>query len=346
MRIEFPEILPIMAPEITVLDMHTAGEPVRIFDARAFNLGDGNVLSKRRRFADNHDALRRTIMHEPRGHSEMYGAILVKPALPDSDAAVLFCHNGGYSTMCGHASIALGRLLHDSSKKAGFERTEFKLECPCGPVDVSVSCQGRYGFDAVPSFCEGMDLQCDLPGFGPIRFDVGYGGAFYAVVDDREAGLSLEHSPVREIWEFARALTSQLRATREFVHPAEQDLGFLYGTIVTDGVHPQPGGTTRNLCWFGDGQIDRSPTGSGVSARLAIAVSRGLISAGDTCSFIGPAGHGFQGSVKCVTENGVMTHVEGMAYYTGLNRLLVEPTDPLAKGFVLSDRLPPAVVDL
>lgn len=340
MRIDFFESLPARARELIVLDMHTAGEPVRIFDARGFNLGNGSLLSKRRKFSELHDDLRRKMMLEPRGHAEMYGAVLVEPTLPNSDAAVIFSHNGGYSTMCGHASIALGRLLHDSSRATGQERTEFQLECPCGPVKIFTSSDGQYGFDAVPSFCNALDARCDLPGYGSIDFDIGYGGAFYAIVADRRAGLSLETSAISDIRAFAQALTAHLRATRKFQHPSEPDLSFLYGTIVTDGSLPTADGHTRNLCYFGEGQIDRSPTGSGVSARLAVAVARGSMTSGDTCSFAGPSGQCFGGKVKDVAGEAIMTHVTGSAFYTGLNRLLVEPGDPLAKGFDLAARSP------
>ena len=344
MEIQFDRLVPRTTTEIPVLDMHTAGEPVRIFDARAFDFGlsGGGILAYRRVFADRFDDLRRTLMLEPRGHAEMYGAILVPTSHPGSDAAVLFCHNSGYSTMCGHATIALGRMLRDASVAAGEDRHDFVLECPCGPVRIAVAATGSVSFDAVTSYCDGLDESCDLDGYGPVRFDIGYGGAFYAIVPASAAGLDLARNTVDEIAAFAAALVTRLRSTRRFVHPEEADLGFLYGAIVTDGVDPAKGAATRNLCWFGEGQIDRSPTGSGVSARLAVAVARGTIAAGERCQFAGASGQWFDGQVVEIAGATVKTRVSGMAHYAAIGRLLTEPTDPLAQGMIISGRLPEA----
>ena len=332
--------LPNGAQFIDVLDMHTSGEPVRILDAREFGLAGKTILAHRREFADRYDAIRRAMMLEPRGHAEMYGAILVPPNLPSSDAAVLFCHNSGYSTMCGHATIALGRLLSDHARSAGLARDTFMLECPCGPVRVVTGPEGTAGFDAVQSFSAEIDQICMLDGYGEVRFDIGYGGAFYAIVSAAEGALDLATSPVRLISDFAAALVSQLRATRRFEHPVEPDLSFLYGAIVTDGVAPVAHGTTRNLCWFGEGQIDRSPTGSGVSARLAVAAARSSMSAGDSCRFAGPAGQSFDGLITECCDSWTGTHVSGRAYYTGTSRFVVEPADLLGQGFSIAETRP------
>ena len=333
--------LPQDAEVIEILDMHTSGEPVRILDARRFGLGGDSILAHRREFARRFDGWRRALMLEPRGHGEMYGAILVPPSLDGSDAAVLFCHNSGYSTMCGHATIALGRMLADQTRLAGQARDAFTLECPCGPVRIAIGPDGAAGFDAVPSFSAGIDQTCVLEGYGTVRFDIGYGGAFYAIVSAAEAGLDLATSPVRRIADFAAALVAQLRETRRFEHPDEADLSFLYGAIVTDGLAPSAGGATRNLCWFGEGQIDRSPTGSGVSARLAVAAARGAMAAGESCRFAGPAGQWFDGRITALSGNRTATHVAGRAFYTGTSRFVIEPADPLGRGFAIAETLPP-----
>lgn len=342
MDIDLDRLAPHGALEIPVLDMHTAGEPVRIFDGRTLDFGirDGGILAYRRAFAERFDHLRRTMMHEPRGHAEMYGAILVPTSLPGSDAAVLFCHNSGYSTMCGHATIALGRLLRDASRASGEERDTFVLECPCGPVSIVVEADGKAGFDSVASFSDGLDEVCKLDGYGPIHYDIGYGGAYYAIVPASAAGLDLARDPVEAVSAFAAMLVTRLRATRAFVHPEASDLGFLYGAIVTDGVEPGEGAATRNLCWFGEGQIDRSPTGSGVSARLAVAAAKGLMGPGQSCRFAGASGHWFEGRITAVDGRMVNTHVSGRGHYAAVSRLLVEPSDPLPQGLMIAGRLP------
>ena len=176
------------ADRLAVIDMHTAGEPVRIFDATPLNLPGKTILEKRRAMGDRFDHLRRAMMLEPRGHADMYGAILVSASDPACDAAVLFTHNSGYSTMCGHATIALGRFLSDQARLQGRNQTRFTLECPCGPVAVEVfpdsdpAAAPMVRFESVESFALALDDSIELEGVGRVQFDIGYGGAFYAIL--------------------------------------------------------------------------------------------------------------------------------------------------------------------
>lgn len=329
---------------LSVIDMHTAGEPVRIFDATAMGVAGDSILQKRRTMHERFDHLRSAMMLEPRGHADMYGAILVPPSDPAFDAAVLFTHGSGYSTMCGHATIALGRFLYDRARQEGREQTRFTLECPCGPVSIEVRPPAKDGaaplvrFESVESFALSLDDGIDLEGFGRVGFDIGYGGAFYAILPSSRLGLDFHRAPLGDLVDAAGRLVAALRATRSFRHPEEPDLSFLYGAILTDGDTPVPGTVTHNLCWFGEGQIDRSPTGSGVSARLAVAHARGAISGGETIAFAGASGQAFEGAVARATQRGIIAAVSGRGYYMARSELILEADDPFANGFSLPAR--------
>jgi len=336
--------LELKADRLSVIDMHTAGEPVRIYDASLLGLPGETILEKRRAMGERFDHLRRAMMLEPRGHADMYGAILVPPSDPAYDAAVLFTHVSGYSTMCGHATVALGRLLYDQARLQGRSQTRFTLECPCGPVAIEVtpdadpSAAPSVRFESVESFALSLDDSLELEGFGHVQFDVGYGGAFYAILPSSRLGLDFHQTPLEQLVDAAGKLVAELRATRSFRHPQEPDLSFLYGAILTDGDHVTPGQLTHNLCWFGEAQIDRSPTGSGVSARLAVAHARGQIAPGDSIAFAGASGQAFDGAVARPTERGVIAAVSGRAYYMARSELILETQDPFAQGFMLPAR--------
>lgn len=329
------------ADRLAVIDMHTAGEPVRIFDATPLNLPGKTILEKRRAMGDRFDHLRRAMMLEPRGHADMYGAILVSASDPACDAAVLFTHNSGYSTMCGHATIALGRFLYDQARLQGRTQTRFTLECPCGPVAVEVfpdsdpAAAPMVRFESVESFALALDDSIELEGVGRVQFDIGYGGAFYAILPSSRLGLDFHQTPLDRLVDAAGKLVAKLRATRSFRHPEEPDLSFLYGAILTDGERLTPGQITYNLCWFGEAQIDRSPTGSGVSARLAVAHARGEIAPGAALPFAGASGQSFDGAVARPTERGIIAAVSGRGYYMARSELILEAQDPFAHGFAL-----------
>ena len=334
-----------MTQTYRVIDMHTAGEPVRIVVEGYPALAGATILDKRRDALERHDHVRRLLMLEPRGHAEMYGAILVPPSAPGAALGVLFCHHEGYSTMCGHATIALGRFAVDRGLvPATAPVARFGLECPCGVVDVTVAigADGRPGevsFDSVPAFVLARDLDVAVDGLGTVRLDIAYGGAFYAILPASRIGHALVGAPVAALRDAACRITEAIRATVPIAHPTEPDLGFLYGTILTDDVAPGVGRTSANLCVFGDGQIDRSPTGSGVTARLALAHARGEIAPGARMRFAGATGHCFTGEVVATGRIGAhdaaTIRVGGRSHYSGESVFRLEPGDALGAGFLL-----------
>lgn len=332
------------ALSIRTVEMHTAGEPVRIIEAGYPALLGATLLEKRRDARDRLDRLRRLLMAEPRGHADMYGALLVPPDHALADLAVLFLHNEGYSTMCGHAVIALGRYAVDRGLVAAVEpETEVNVQCPCGLVRARVEVRGgragRVRFASVPAFALYRDAVAITERFGPVTVDIGYGGAFYAVLPAAELGLDVAASPVARLAEAAMEVKAAASRAVPISHPDDPDLAFLYGTILTDGAEAWSDAPTSNVCVFADGQVDRSPTGSGVTARLALMHRRGRIAVGQARLFRSVTGGLFEGRVLEATRAGphpaVVVEVAGEAFYTGKAVFTVEPADPLGQGFLL-----------
>ncbi|MDZ7603762.1 MAG: proline racemase family protein [Hoeflea sp.] len=333
-----------MSGPLTVIDMHTGGEPLRIVTGGYPELPRGTILEKRAYVRDHLDHLRKILMFEPRGHADMYGALLVEPDLPGADLAVLFMHNEGYSTMCGHAIIALGRYAVDQGLvPPGTDVTVVNIECPCGMVRAEVTMRdGRpaeVSFESVPSFLFARDQVLTVGTWGKVSFDIAYGGAFYALADARQFGLKFGRDPVAGFVEAADRLTKAAQAAIPLSHPDAEDLAFLYGTILTDGRDTFSDQPTRNVCVFADRQVDRSPTGSGVTARLAAMHDRGQIAPGQERIFQSIIGSRFSGRVASVTTCGahraITAIVSGRAFYSGRSEFMIEDDDPLAEGFLV-----------
>jgi proline racemase len=330
--------------KLTVVDMHTGGEPVRIVTGGYPPIPKGSILEKRAWVRAKADHLRRLLIFEPRGHYDMYGALLVEPDLPGADLAVLFMHNEGYSTMCGHAVIALGRYAIDHGLVTVVEPvTTVNIECPCGMVVASVEVSdGRAGavsFESVPAFLLVGDQATRLERYGEIVFDMAYGGAFYALADCRQFGLAFGRDRVRDFVDAATALTDKLKAEFPLSHPDHDDLAFLYGSILTDGDVAFSDRPTKNVCVFAEAEVDRSPTGSGVTARLAAMHAKGQIAVAQTRVFESIVGSRFTGSVARTTTAGahaaIVACVGGRGFYAGTAEFSVEDGDELGRGFLV-----------
>ncbi len=335
--------------EVTTVEMHTGGEPLRIVTSGYPKLSGRRLLDKRRDALAHHDAFRRLLMHEPRGHADMYGAVPVEPDHPDADLAVLFLHGEGYSTMCGHAIMALGRWAVDSGLVVAQEpETEVAIQTPCGLVRARVAVEsgeggrksGAVSFRSVPSFVFARELMVDTAEWGPLLVDIAYGGAFYAVLAADSIGLDLYDSPARLLADAGEAVTKAAATQVRLSHPDDPDLAFLYGTIFTDGRDTYDDeAPTRNACVFAGRQVDRSPTGSGVAARLALQWTRGEIGLDQPRSFESLTGARFTGSAVEETRAGpyraITVEVTGQAHYHGEARFTLEPEDRLAEGFLL-----------
>ena len=333
---------------IETVEMHTGGEPVRIVASGYPPIQGKTVLAKRRYARERLDHLRRLLMFEPRGHFDMYGVIPVEPDLPEADLAVLFMHNEGYSTMCGHAVIALGRYAVDRGLvPARVPETLVKIQCPCGLVRAKVEVAdgpqgpvtGAVAFESVPSFAYALDVAVEVPGHGKVATDIGYGGAYYAVLPAARLGLELKAAPVAALVEAASKLTEAAKAQVPLEHPDDAELAFLYGTILTDGRSALEEAPSLNVCVFAAREVDRSPTGSGVSARVALERARGLLPLGRVRRFESLTGAVFTGNalrdVKAGRFAATVVEVGGRAHYTGSARFTLEEGDSIGGGFLL-----------
>ena len=298
------------------------------------------ILEKRRFARERLDGLRRGLMFEPRGHADMYGAIPTEPVTPDGDAGVLFMHNEGWSTMCGHGVIALVTVALEVGLLS--ERAVVRLDTPAGRVTARPRREGArvrsVAFENVPSFVVSLDDRVDVPGVGEVHYDLAFGGAFYAFVDAASVGLEMTREKFRDLIAIGSAIKRAVMSSRDIRHPQEPDLSFLYGTIFT-GPALGSGADSRNVCVFAEGEVDRSPTGTGVSARVAIERARGRLAPGKAFIVESIIGTRFTGRVLRETTFGpyaaVVPEVEGSAWIGGRGELWFDPSDPLREGFIL-----------
>ncbi len=328
---------------ITVIDAHAAGEPLRVVTGGLPPIPGDTILAKRRYARDHLDHLRRLLVFEPRGHADMYGCIVTEPVTPDGDLGVLFFHNEGFSTMCGHGVIGLVTVLLETGALAAAQpATIVRLDTPAGRVTARAGVEGdrvaSVAFENVPSFVYALDQEVDVPGVGVIRYDVAFGGAFYAYCTAADLGVRLVPEDFRRLIDAGTAVKRAVMTALPIRHPIDPDLGFLYGTIIL-GPPRGPGADSRNVCIFADGEVDRSPTGTGVSGRLAIEHARGRLPLGQPFVVESLLGTRFTGRVLRTAAVGdfaaVIPEVEGSAYITGRGEFTCAPDDPLKNGFIL-----------
>ena len=329
--------------KITAIDAHTGGEPFRVI-VDGFPELKGNTILERRRYAKEHyDNLRTALMWEPRGHADMYGCILTTPVTPDADFGILFIHNEGFSTMCGHGIIGIVTVVLETGMLPMVSpTTTIKIDSPAGLITAYAHIENdrvrSVSFRNVPSFVAALDEVIDVPELGKVRYDLAFGGAFYAYVNASDVDVTCTPKDYRALIEKGMAIKKAIMQSRPIIHPFEEDLGFLYGTIFV-GPPTQPGSHSRNVCIFAEGEVDRSPTGTGVSGRLAIHYSRGEIKTNQSIVIESIIGSKFTGRVINETIFGpypaIIPEVEGQAHIIGRNELWINPSDPLKEGFML-----------
>jgi len=328
---------------IKTIDMHTCGEPLRIIIDGLPEIKGKTILEKRTYFKENFDHIRKGLMFEPRGHADMYGAILTEPCSPDADLGVFFMHNEGYSTMCGHAIIAITKLVLETgmiSKPGGSK--ELIIDAPTGRIVskgiMKNSKIEKTSFINVPSFLYCKDIRIEIPKLGRVTINIAFGGAFYAFCGAGELGLKLEPSNYQKLIYYGKKIKHEVTNLYEIKHPYEDDLGFLYGTIFL-GKAQNPAHHSRNVCIFADGQVDRSPTGSGVSARAGLHFAKGEMEINKTYTIESIIDTTMELKILRTTQYGefeaVVPQVSGNAYITGSNEFYFDPDDPLKKGFLL-----------
>ena len=329
--------------KITTIDAHTGGEPFRVI-VDGFPELRGTTILERRRYAKEHyDHLRTALMWEPRGHADMYGCILTTPVTADADFGILFIHNEGFSTMCGHGIIGIVTVVLETGMLPVMSPTTIiKIDSPAGLITAYANIENHQvvsvSFHNVPSFVAAPDEVVDVPELGKVRYDLAFGGAFYAYVNAGDVGLTCTPKDYRPLIETGMAIKNAVIKNKRIVHPFEKDLGFLYGTIFV-GPSTKAGSHSQNVCIFAEGEVDRSPTGTGVSGRLAIHHQRGDIKVDEEIIIESIIGSKFSGKVVRETTFGtypaIIPEVTGQAHIIGRNELWINPSDPLKEGFIL-----------
>jgi proline racemase len=327
---------------VTTVDYHTAGEPFRIVTGGVDAIPGATILDKRRYAQEQLDDVRALLVNEPRGHADMYGCFVTEPVAEGSDLGVLFFHNAGFSTACGHGTIALATYAIDQGLlPASGPVAELRVDVPSGTLAVMATVRDGHveqvRFRNVPSFVhvEGVEIATSR---GDVAVDVAYGGAFYATLSAGSVGLDVAPGDLASLIELGREIKAAVEGRHEVVHPDEPELRDVYGVIffADEGGDPL---VQRNVAVFADGEVDRSPCGSGTSARLAVLHRQGRLAVGDVLRHRSIVDTEFEGRVVEETEvagrPAVVTEVAGSAHLTGRHEFVLEPDDPLGAGFLL-----------
>jgi proline racemase len=321
--------------EIAATDYHTAGEPFRVVAEGSVEIPGSSVLARREYASASEDVerVRRLLCHEPRGHADMYGGFIVPPDDGGADFGVLFWHKDGFSTACGHGTIALGAWAVESGRVAAPTdgEVDVTIDVPSGRVVARVVRRAgaveRVAFRNVPAYVVARGVAA-----GDVRVDVAYGGAIYAFVPASAVGLPLSAGALPELIRVGREIKAALEGTAVAIHPEDPRLSGIYGTVI----HEQIGhGHHRNVVVFADGEVDRSPTGSATSARTALLAEDGLLEDGESWRNDSIIGTTFHASLLGRVDGGLLTEVEGTAFRTGEHRFVLDPRDELGTGFVL-----------
>jgi proline racemase len=335
-----------MVHRIRTIDAHAAGEPLRLV-VEGFPSPEGSTMLEKRAWAQKRlDHLRRAIMLEPRGHADMYGALLTEPVTSGAHAGVLFMHNEGWSTMCGHGVIAVTTiaLQRDLIWPAG---PSLILDSPAGTIEaraaVKTDADGdrrvtSVSFRNVPSFVVEAGLPVKLSGGRTLLVDIAFGGAFYAIVDAEAAGLALDPMRLPELRRLGAEVKREVERLRQVVHPVDPGLKGIYGTIFT--APPQHADAhLRNVTIFADAEVDRSPCGTGTAAVMAVLSEMGVL--GEDAPFVHESivGTLFTGTIAGRLQVGehaaIVPEIQGAAWITGEHAFLIDGDDPLRAGFRL-----------
>jgi len=328
--------------KVKTIDLHTAGEPLRwIIEGVQEPLGK-TVLEKRDYMQKNCDQIRQLLMYEPRGHFDMYGALITEPERKDSDFGVLFMHNEGYSSMCGHGIIALVTGLVECGVYAPNHSETIRIDSPAGLIEANVNQENdqqiSVSFKCVPSFVEQSDITLTLNDGKKVAGDICFGGAYYVYVNADELDLDLSANNLETIKSLGQQI--KLAASQQFpvTHPEHDALSFIYGTIFYSNQVEHSLQHSKHVCVFAESEVDRSPTGTGVSGRAALLALRGKLAQNQTLEIGSISGGSMSVSIVPTTFNGkpsVIPTVTGRAFVTGEHHFLLDKNDFVTSGFLL-----------
>lgn len=326
----------------TCIDGHTCGNPVRLVAGGGPRLEGANMIEKRAHFLAEYDWIRTGLMFEPRGHDMMSGSILYPPTRDDCDVAVLFIETSGCLPMCGHGTIGTVTMAIENGLVTPREPGKLVLDTPAGVVKIDYRQEGRFVEEVrltnVPAFLYAEGLTAEVEGLGEVTVDVAYGGNFYAIVEPQECFRDMADFTAGELIGFSPKLRAALNDKYEFVHPENPAINGL-SHILWTGDATQPEATARNAVFYGDKAIDRSPCGTGTSARMAHWAAKGRLNVGDEFIHESIIGSLFKGRVEAATKVGdrdaIIPSIGGWARQTGFNTIFIDDRDPYAHGFVV-----------
>ncbi len=324
------------------IDGHTAGNPVRLVAGGAPLLRGASMAERRQDFLARFDWIRTGLCFEPRGHDMMSGGFLYPPCGPDADAAILFIETSGCLPMCGHGTIGMVTFGLEHGLIQPRVPGKLRVEVPAGTIDIDYVADGdrvrSVKIRNVPAYVAMRGLEIEVPGFGPLTIDVAYGGNYYAIVEPQGAYAGLDDLGAARIVELSRTIREQVRAVYEPVHPLEPTIRGVTHLLWADAPKGE-GADGRNAVFYGERAIDRSPCGTGTSARLAHLVATGRLSVGDTFVHESYIGSRFIGRVEADATigdmPGIIPSIEGSAIATGLNTIWIDREDPFWAGFTV-----------
>lgn len=322
------------------IDAHTCGNPVRLVSGGVPFLEGKNMVEKRQYFLDHLDWIRKGLMFEPRGHDMMSGSMLFPPHDPANDVAVLFIETSGCLPMCGHGTIGTVTIAIEEGLITPKIPGQLRIEAPAGLVRVSYVKEGKkvksVKLTNIASYLAAADIEVHCDDLGTLKVDVAYGGNFYAIVDPQENFSGIQNYRAEQLITWSREIRKKINASHQFVHPEHPSIRGLSHLLWT-GEPIDPTSTARNAVFYGDKAIDRSPCGTGTSARMAQWHAKGLLKKGDEFiheSFIGSK---FTGRIEEETSVGdfpaIVPSIEGWAVVTGYNTIFLDDEDPYVHGF-------------
>ncbi len=322
------------------IDAHTCGNPVRLVAGGGPLLEGNSMMEKRLHFLREYDWIRKGLMFEPRGHDMMSGSILYPPHDPQNDIGVLFIETSGCLPMCGHGTIGTLTIAIEEGLVTPKTPGRLRIETPAGLVLIEYKQEGKKVLSVkltnVPAFLYAADLEVICPDLGNIKVDVAYGGNFYAIVDPQENFPGLEHYTADQLISWSRVCRKLLNEQYSFIHPENENIKGLSHLLWT-GKTLAPTSTARNAVFYGDKAIDRSPCGTGTSARMAQWYAKGKLKKGDEFVHESIIGSTFTGRIEAETivngQPAIVPSIEGWARVTGYNTIIIDDDDPYAHGF-------------
>jgi len=328
---------------ITAIDSHTMGEPTRIVTGGIANILGCTMGEKKQYLEKNLDYLRTALMHEPRGHRDMFGSIITSPIDPSADFGIVFMDGGGYLNMCGHGSIGAATMAVQTGMVLPVEPiTKVKIEAPAGLIEARVEVKDGVVKSAtirnVPAFLYEADAKIKVPGLGEVRVDIAFGGSFFAIVNAKDLCMKVAPGNINELIKIGMAIRHAANEQIKVQHPEKKHIHSIdLVEIYDDATHPEA--NFKNIVIFGDGQADRSPCGTGTCAKMATLFAKGKLDLNEEFVYESVTGTLFRGKVVETTTvagySAVIPEITGAAYITGYCQYVIDPEDPLKYGFQL-----------